>query len=357
MKAQPLRPAQAGLPRPVHRRTALGRRLTILARGIWLSTFTGFGSSGFMQAADYTLVPDDYGMVLKSPAGRTVFRYLTKKPEKSNLAANSTCCFHPVNTPSGERLTDLAPGDHHHHRGVFLAWHSMEFREPADFSKFGPTGPTRGWNISRGDFWGWGQYAPTDGRVITNRTIRLARADAQQAEVEIGNEWLIQGKTMMDERTTAKVREQSGVLVMDLDYQLTPVVDLALNHTAFGGFCVRARNDGDSRYANSSGKVTLPDPHYSVPELNWPASDWYDYTIELKDGKALGVTVLDHPDNPRATWHNPRYVWMVNPCIVAEKPLALKANQAFHLRYRLIVHDGPAPLALLNELNQQWRKR
>jgi len=37
------------------------------------------------------------------------------------------------------------------------------------FSPFGPTGPTRGFNINRGDFWGWGQFAPTQGRVIKNR--------------------------------------------------------------------------------------------------------------------------------------------------------------------------------------------
>ena len=309
-----------------------------------------------LHAANYTLVPDDYGMTLKSPNGQVVFTYLTRKPETSNLAANSTCCFHPLNTPAGERLTDLAPGDHHHHRGVFLAWHTMEFREPADFSQFGPLGPTRGFNLNRGDFWGWGQFAPTAGRVITNRSLKLTQADAQRATVEIRNEWLINAKTIMDERTLASVREQSGVYVMDLDYQLTPVCDLLLGHTAFGGFCVRARNDGESWYASPEGRIKLPDPHYSVPELNWPASDWSDYTIQLKNGKTVGVTVLDHPSNPPATWHNPRYVWMINPCIVAQKPVTLPAKQTFHLRYRLIVHDGPMPADVVRTLNREWRK-
>ena len=324
----------------------------------WLSFLaaTAVATTQTMTAANYSLVPDDYGMTLKSPEGRVVFTYMTRKPEKSNLAANSTCCFHPLNTPSGERLTDLAPGDHHHHRGVFLAWHTMEFREPADFSRFGALGPTRGFNINRGDFWGWGQFAPTAGRVITNRSLKLADADGQCATVEIRNDWLINDKTMMDELTLATVREHSGVYVMDLDYQLTPVSDLVLCHTAFGGFCVRARNDGDSWYASPKGRINLPDPHYSVPELNWPASDWSDYTIKLTNGKTLGVTVLNHPANPPATWHNPRYVWMVNLCIVANKPVTLKAKQPFHLRYRLIVHDGPMPDALVKELNREWRK-
>ena len=67
----------------------------------------------------FTLAQDPHGMILKAPDGLTVLRYMTKKPAKTHFAANSTCCFHPLYTPSGVRLTDLAPGDHH--RGVFLA--------------------------------------------------------------------------------------------------------------------------------------------------------------------------------------------------------------------------------------------
>lgn len=304
----------------------------------------------------FKLVRDPLGMILKAPDGRTVFRYMIKKPAKTNLAANSTCCFHPLYTPSGVRLTDLAPGDHHHHRGVFLAWHTMEFREKADFSNFGPTGPTHGWNISRGDFWGWGEFAPTKGRIIRNCGVKLIETDSKKAELEIRNAWIINEKVMMNEITSARVREQDAVYIIDLDYQLTPVVDLVLNQTAFGGFCVRARNDGDSYYAKLDGKVELPDPHYSVPELNWPAADWYDYTITLNKGKTIGVAVLDHPDNPPSTWHNPRYVWMVNPCIVANGPVAVKKGQMLRLRYRLVVHDGPMPVDLIEKLSAQWRK-
>ncbi|MFZ2147257.1 MAG: DUF6807 family protein [Sedimentisphaerales bacterium] len=137
--------------------------------------FEGRGSLETVEKGKgcYILAPDKYGVILKAPSAKTVFRYMTVKPKKTNLAANSVCCFHPLNTPSGERLTDLAPGDHHHHRGVFLAWHTMDFREKADFSKFGPTGPAYGWNISRADFWGWGEFAPTKGRVIKNRKVDL----------------------------------------------------------------------------------------------------------------------------------------------------------------------------------------
>jgi hypothetical protein len=131
---------------------------------------------------------------------------------------------------------------------------------------------------------------------------------------------------------------------------------MVLNHTAFGGFCVRARNDGQSAYSTSEGTVDLPDPHYSLPELNWPAADWYDYTIQLDDGETIGCAVIDHPDNPPATWHNPRYVWMLNPCIVDRGPVEVPAGETLVLRYRLVVHDGASPVDLLRDLSRQFRR-
>lgn len=326
------------------------------------ASFTLMGGTGCSSAeatgntsSKFSLEPDAHGMILKCPDGRVVFRYMTKKPEKTNLAANSVCCLHPLNAPSGVRVTDLAPGDHHHHRGVFLAWHTVEFREKADFSTFGPTAPTHGWNIERGDFWGWGQYAPTKDVVIKNREVQPVHLDSKHAELKILNDWMIGSSVKMNEATSVTVRDERGVYVVDLDYRLTPVVELVLNGTAFGGFCVRARNDGESYYASPAGKIELPDPHYSVPELNWPAADWYDYTITLTDGKTVGVTVIDHPQNPPSTWHNPRYVWMVNPCIVAGGPVTVNKGESLRLRYRLVVHDGATPGELITELASAWR--
>src|SRR5689334_6812778 len=51
----------------------------------------------------YTLQPVEYGMQLKTPDGRVVFEYMTKKPENVGLTSPSVTCFHPVNTPLGER--------------------------------------------------------------------------------------------------------------------------------------------------------------------------------------------------------------------------------------------------------------
>src|SRR4051794_30079433 len=100
-----------------NRRTFLGTAGAVVA-----------GASLEAQQRAYTLEADPNGKTLKSPEGRAVFTYLVRKPADVPLAGNSACCLHPVNTPSGERVTDIAPPDHRDHRGIFFAWQNVEFR-------------------------------------------------------------------------------------------------------------------------------------------------------------------------------------------------------------------------------------
>jgi len=301
------------------------------------------GISGPAPAADdaepkFTLTPDEHGMVLKTPDGRVVFRYMTKKPADSKLTANSVCCLFPVNTPKGERAVDFAPSDHPHHRGVFLAWHSTKGQQKADF-------------------WGWGEWAPTEGRVIENRGVKLLKADARRAVLGVRNQWMVNKEVMIREATMIVARQQGNAYVIDLSYRLTPTVDVTLDQTAFGGFCAKTRKDGKAVYTNPEGPVKLPDPHHLKPKTNWPAAAWYDRTVELEGGKTIGVAVIDRPGNPPSTWHNLPPIAMVNPCIVAPGPVTIKKDRPLRLRYCLVVHDGPAPVELLNRLSRERPRR
>jgi Family of unknown function (DUF6807) len=305
----------------------------------------------------YTLAPVEYGMQLKTPNGRVVFEYVTKKPEKIGLTSPSAAYFHPLNTPSGETVTNVAPDDHPHHRGIFLGFLESEFHSPGESSEAWPDHPDhpiKVFDIQRGDFWSWGFYAPRDGRVIQNRDIKLVRADAKRAQLEIHNEWLIENKKLIDETDEVTVSERDGVYVIDLAYRLAPVVDYVLKRQAFGGFAVQGQKAGEHYYSTASGKVTLPSPYYSVPDLDWPAEPWYDYTIHLaSDGKVVGVAVLDHPLNPPTRWHNT--VWLINPCITSFGDMTIHPDDPLILRYRVVVHDGPPPTEVLQKLSEEWR--
>ncbi|MHB8861563.1 MAG: DUF6807 family protein [Pirellulaceae bacterium] len=285
----------------------------------------------------FTFMPDEHGLVLMTPQGETMFRYMNVRPADTPLTANSVCCLYPVKTPGGQDVVEFAPSDHPHHRGAFLAWHAIGGEIPSDF-------------------WGWGEFAPTKDRVIVNRSLKALAADAHHARLEARNDWRAEDTTLIEETTTLSARQVQGVNLIDFDVRLLPKSDLTLQQTAFGGFCVKSLKDGKAVYTSPEGPVSLPAPHHLKPETNWPAAAWYDYTIALNTGKTVGAAIVEHPDNPPSTWHNLEVIAMVNPCIVAPGPVSLKAGETLRLRYRLVTHDGPVPVALLNTLSDEFRK-
>src|SRR3954468_22705598 len=84
-------------------------------------------------------------------SGTNIAIYHLRPPAAEKLAFESGDYFHPFSTPQGTVVTDLAPSDHPHHRGVFMGFVEMHGTRDADF-------------------WGWGQYAPVKGRRIVNRS-------------------------------------------------------------------------------------------------------------------------------------------------------------------------------------------
>jgi hypothetical protein len=61
------------------------------------------------------------GRTLKAPDGRAVFDYVTKKAPDTDMTASSVCCFHPLMTPAGERVTVFGQGHGHSRRVLRVA--------------------------------------------------------------------------------------------------------------------------------------------------------------------------------------------------------------------------------------------
>jgi Methane oxygenase PmoA len=306
-----------------------------------LAAFVASSSRVARGTSAYTLTPINNGMQVKTPDGRVVFEYMLKNPGNIGLTAPSAACFHPVYTPSGERITTIDPKNHPHHRGIWIGWHSSEFRTPEPV---------------RADFWGWGSFAPRNGRIIENKEFKLVSADDKEAKFEIRDEGLVEGKKMMDQTTLLTVAERNGVYVLDFDYTLKPLYTYILNRTAFGGFAVQFRNEKESYFSDSNGKTKYPEPEYRQPDLNFPPAPWYDFTFKAADnGKVAGAAVVDHSANPETTWHNATYLYMLSPTICAPREITIQPNAPLRLRYRVVVHDGPPQTALVDKLSNEFR--
>jgi hypothetical protein len=281
-------------------------------------------------------IEHETGAVIVERGGRPQLRYELKGGAEKKLSVNSACYFHPFATPAGVVVTEVAPDDHPHHRGIFLAFVEMHGEKNADF-------------------WGWGEHAPKDGRVIVNRTI-TAGADKNPGFIA-ANEWTADGSTIIKETLIATLtRPSGGANVLDLHYTLTPTADLTLSRWAFSGFCVRTRKDAKLTAIDPDGEVKLPNPSHLKPESDWPAKPWYAYELQLNDNTTAGVAVLDHPQNPKTLWHNHRDIRMLNPSIVAPAAVKLSAGKPLTLRYRVVAFDGGAQTDELNRLASEFAK-
>jgi hypothetical protein len=272
--------------------------------------------------------------VVVSSASKEVLRYQLKKPVDSKLPVQSACYFHPLTTPSGAVLTDVAPADHKHHRGIFLAWFEMKGKKDADF-------------------WGWGQFAPVEDRVIVNREVRdLSGGDG--ALFHVKNDWMAENLPLVREDLSVTFVREPRMSILDLVYVLIADGELRMPQRAFSGFCARLRKDGKATVESPGGEVQLPAPHHLKPESDWPAQPWYGYQIALPDGAQIGCAVMNHPKNPKSMWHNAASIRMLNPCIVAPGEVTMKAGEPLKLRYRVAAWDGPVPRERLDALSKGW---
>jgi len=305
------------------------------------------GASLRGQARAYTLETIAAGKTLKDGAGNVVLSYLTSKPEGIPLAGNSVCCIHPFNTPGGEAATDIAPPDHRDHRGIFFAWHDMSF--------------TKNGQTVKGDFWGWGAHAPTEGRVIKNRSVDLVRADGSSAEITVVNDWMIGADRVMQATETIRAGAFAGDRgrTLDLTYVFTSDYDVTLNPMAFTGFCFRCRKEGPYTFFNPDGEVTVdkfPNSNANRPETDWPAKPWYSHKVTLQNGKVVSSAVIDHPRNPPSLWHGARSVSFLNPCVSAEGAVQIPSGKPLTLRYLAVARDGEFAPDDLNRIAAEWRK-
>src|SRR5438309_225774 len=236
--------------------SANNSRMTVsaLARQVcWISAVTSIVLAAIVLAACATTKPtlkveqNRENLSIRTPAGKPVLTYNLRPPTNSTLAVQSGGYFHPLLTPHGSVVTDFAPSDHPHHRGLFFGWVEMHGEKDADF-------------------WGWGEHAPIKDRRIVSRPIFDVAPGAYSANFVAVNDWTAEGQILLEENLRATVKAMESANVLDLVYTLTPLSDIIVSRWAFSGFCLRVRKDADLIFYSPKGVVTLPNPNHLKPE-------------------------------------------------------------------------------------------
>jgi hypothetical protein len=312
-------------------------RRDLLGGALAAGAFLGTRSAAGAPRAQFMAERAEDALLVKSTSGKTVLRYVRRRaPRDRSSGAEGACYTHPIYTPAGELVTDVAPAEHL--RGVFCGWADVR-------------------GDKSGNWWGGGVKAPAVDRLIVNREATAVDA-GKRSTLRLVNSWRADGASVLEEVLTITVSAAPGCYVLDYDYQFTPPTGtpVVLGQSPFGGFCYRAMPGGRLVITAPAGTVELPGTTASKAQANWPASPWYDLTYTTADETASGVALIDHPQNPRSTWHVSRDLHLMNPCIVADAPYTVSSRTPLRLRYRLVAHDGPVTASEIDKLAESFAR-
>ncbi len=258
--------------------------------------------------------------------GRTLFEYRYS-------ALRPKTYVHPFCAPDGTPLTQDAPTDHVHHRGLMLAWSE----------------------VNGYDFWGEVNPAP-HGRI---EHVSFEEVSAERPASVTGRlRWVAGGETLLTERRTIQALEgYGGATALEWTSELTaaaPVVIAAGKHV-YNGLGIRfiASMDGGG-VLNSRGTT-------AIERANGESARWCVYHGALADGRWASVAIFDHPANPR--YPTPFFVMNQPFGYVSAAPTfrspfpRLAPGEAIRLRYAVLALLGAPQPDQIEELYRRWTGR
>lgn len=239
---------------------------------------------------------------------------------------------YPLIGPSGRSLTRMGhPGDPHTHSHHNSVWFSLS-------------------NVNGVDFW-----ADHGGGRIRHQYTELLEDGDKGAFAVTRSEWLGEsGKPLLREfRHTAVKMHEGGewMLVLELTLE-APETPVLIAKGSFGPIGVRMAkwigvHHGGGTVRNSEGESG----EESV--FRKPAR-WVDYSGQVAPGIVEGLTLMDHPSNPRhpQPFHVREDGWM-GAMLALDEPYTIRTEEPLRLRYAVYVHSG---LPSLPQLDAVWNR-
>jgi hypothetical protein len=131
--------------------------------------------------------------------------------------------------------------------------------------------------------------------------------------IETQNEWFTpDGVKMLDEVRTIHFIERPEGRMFAFDIVLkADVCPIRFGDTKEGSFGIRTHDDlrplqkTGATVTSAEGVVIAPPVMDNLSVWGRPSA-WIDYSGSV-DGKPVGITVFDHPNNPHANWHARAY--------------------------------------------------
>jgi hypothetical protein len=279
--------------------------------------------------------------------------------------------------------------------GVTVFWNDQLFTrylvragaKPVLWPVIGPTGAemTRGWpmraatqdekqdHVHQRSFWfthddvngcGFWNEGPGHGTIVHREFLELRGGD--QAVIATRNAWTApDGQVLLDDKRRLTFAVQPTFRWIDFDITLTALDGPAtFGDTKEGTFGLRVAGPlaVDSQHG---GKIV--NSHGQTDAAAWgKPAPWVDYSGTL-DGKPVGIAILNHPASFRypTYWHVRTYgLFAANPFGLrqfqgsdqVDGTYVLPPHQSLSLFYRVVLHEGSAETAHVDELFAQYSR-
>ena len=263
--------------------------------------------------------------------GKTVWRLVFDPQQPKSY-------FHPLASIDGQVMTAFEPADHRWHRGLWWSWKFINGvnyweEDPKTGASDGLTRLIRSEVVAADDFSArveldFQYHPPGQKPLLTEkRHLAISRPDADGA-------YLIDWK--------------SKFTAADQPVKLDRTIPEHLGGVSYGGYAglslrMAKELEGFS-FQTSDGETTAAASHGK------PAR-WVDLS-----GPAAGITILDHPGNPRHAppWylHSSKSMLFFSPAPLFNEPLELAPGESITLSYQIIIHSQPlAP----RRIEDKWR--
>ncbi len=253
---------------------------------------------------------------------------LKKSPKGVSKAYNRSGYLHPINTPSGKRLTRIQPQDHYHHYGIWNPWtHTLFDEDTLDF-----------WNLDKME--GTVRFAKL---LEENSGPVFSTFKVLHEHVVLKNE---NEKVALNE--TQKIRifpinKDQYLMDITIKYECATAQPFKIIKYRYGGFGWRTTEEWDnqnSRVLSSEGKTRK--------NADGSTARWCIVEGQLgKEGYGGGL-MLSHPENfnhpePLRVWPENQYGrgdLFVNFATTKTTDWTLNPGKIYTLRYQLLIYDG-----------------
>jgi hypothetical protein len=237
--------------------------------------------------------------------------------------------------------------DHPHHRGL---WFTHGDVNGYDF--WGNEPDQKGAGKGKGD--------------VVLKKVNKVSGGKSNGVIDAVFEWKADGKTLLTETRRMTFYSDPRLRTIDFDATLSPEEKVTFGDTKEGMFAIRlaAPLEGVQPKGIAEPKRTgkLVNAQNKAGEKNvWgKRSEWADFSGEI-DGQPVGVSILDHPNNPRhpTYWHARDYgLFATNIFGVhdfendksRDGSLTIQPGQPLRFRYRVIIHPGPVNPGQVREM-------